>query len=67
MLLGLHAQHRDAGGAPLKLRLGFEGMVSVRGRREEGVCAEEIVEGDVTELVLLIREGHVAVIRGTGG
>lgn len=67
MLLGLHAQHRDAGRAPLKLRLGLEGMVSVGSRREEGVCAEEVVEGDVTKLVLLIRESHVAVIGGAGG
>lgn len=63
MLLGLHAQDGDAGRAPLKLRLGLEGVVSVGAGREEGVCAEEVVEGDVTELVLLIgREGHVAVI-----
>lgn len=67
VLLGLHAQHGDAGWAPLKLRLGLEGVVTVGGRREEGVCAEEVVEGDVTELVLLVGEAHVAVVGGTGG
>lgn len=64
MLLGLHAQHGYAGRAPLKLGLGLEGVVTVGGRREEGVCTEEVVEGDVAELVLLIREAHVAVLGG---
>ncbi len=66
MLLGLHAQHSDAGRAPLELGLGLEGVVTVGGRREEGVCAEEVVEGDVAELVLLIREANVAVVSGAG-
>lgn len=67
MLLGLHAQHGDAGRAPLKLRLGLKGVVAIGGRREEGVRTEEVVEGDMAELVLLIGEAHVAVVGGTGG
>lgn len=67
MLLGLHAQHGYAGRAPLELGLGLEGVVAVGGRREEGVRAEEVVEGDVAELVLLIGEAHVTVLYGTGG
>lgn len=66
MLLGLHSQHGDAGRAPLELGLGLEGVVTVGGRREEGVCAEEVIEGDMAELVLLIGEAHVAVVGGTG-
>lgn len=67
MLLGLHAQHGDAGRAPLELGLGLEGVVAVGGRREEGVRAEEVVEGHVAELVLLVGEAHVAVVGATGG
>lgn len=67
MLLGLHAQHGNAGRAPLELGLGLEGRVAVGGRREEGVGAEEVVEGDVSELVLLAGEAHVAVVGGGGG
>lgn len=66
VLLGLHAQHGDAGRAPLELGLGLEGRVAVGGRREDGVGAEEVVEGDVSELVLLAGEAHVAVV-GSGG
>lgn len=67
VLFGLHAQHGDAGRAPLKLGLGLEGVVAVGARREERVCAEEVVEGDVAELVLLVGEAHVAVVGGAGG
>lgn len=75
VLLGLHAQHGDAGRAPLKLRFGFKGRVGAGGRREDGVCAEEVVQGDVAKLVLLTGEAHVAVVgcacssraRGVGG
>lgn len=66
MLLGLHSQHGYAGRTPLKLGLGLEGVVTVGGRREEGICTEEVVEGDMAELVLLIGEAHVAVLGGTG-
>lgn len=63
MLLGLHAQHGDAGRAPLELRLALEGVVvAAGGRREQGVGAEEVVEGDVAELALLVGEAHVAVV-----
>lgn len=67
MLLGLHAQHGDAGRAPLELRLGLEGRVAVGRGREERVGAEEVVEGDVAELVLLAGEAHVAVVGSRGG
>ena len=67
MLLGLHAQHSNAGRAPLKLRLGLKGRVTVGSRCEERVSAEEVVEGDVTKLVLLIGEAHVAVVGCSGG
>ena len=67
MLLGLHAQHGDAGRAPLELGLGLESMVAVGRRREQGVRAEEVVERDVAELVLLVWEAHVAVVGGAGG
>lgn len=67
MLFGLHAQHSDAGRASFELGLALKGVVTVGGRREEGVCAEEVVQGDVAELVLLIGEAHVAVVGGTGG
>lgn len=66
VLLGLHAQHGDAGRASLELRLALEGVVAVGGRREEGVGAEEVVQGDVAELVLLVGEAHVAVVGGAG-
>lgn len=62
VLLGLHAQHGDAGRAPLELRFGLKGRVGGGGRREEGVRAEEVVQGDVAELVLLAGEAHVAVV-----
>lgn len=42
-------------------------MVAVGSRRKEGVGAEEVVEGDVAELVLLIGEAHVAVVGSAGG
>lgn len=65
VLLGLHAQHGDAGRAALELRLALEGVVvAVGGRREQGVGAEEVVEGDVAELALLVGEAHVAVVGG---
>lgn len=67
MLLGLHAQHGDAGRASLELGLGLEGVVSVGARSEERVGAEEVVQGDVAELVLLVGEAHVAVVGGAGG
>lgn len=67
VLLGLHAQHGDAGRASLKLGLGLEGVVAVGPRSQERVCAEEVVEGDVAELVLLVGEAHVAVVGGAGG
>lgn len=69
VLLGLHAQHGDAGRAALELRLGLEGVVvAVGGRRQQGVGAEEVVEGDVAELALLVGEAHVAVVgAGAGG
>lgn len=67
VLLGLHAQHGYAGRAPLELGLGLKGVVAGGGRREEGVRAEEVVEGDVAELVLLVGEAHVAVLGGSGG
>lgn len=67
MLFGLHAQHSDAGRASFELGLGLEGVVAVGRRREEGVCAEKVVQGDVAELVLLIGEAHVAVVGGAGG
>lgn len=67
VLLGLHAQHGDAGRASLKLWLGLEGVVAVGPRSQERVCAEEVVEGHVAELVLLVGEAHVAVVGGAGG
>lgn len=67
MLFGLHAQHRDAGRAPLELRFGLEGGQAAGGRRQQRVRAEEVVEGHVAELVLLVREAHVAVVRCCGG
>lgn len=67
VLLRLHAQHGDAGRAPLELGLGLEGVVAVGGRREQGVGAEEVVEGHVPKLVLLVGEAHVAVVSGAGG
>jgi len=71
VLFGLHAQHGDAGRAPLELGLGLEGVVVVMAgggaRRQEGVSAEEVVEGHVAELVLLVGEAHVAVLGGGGG
>lgn len=76
MLLGLHAQHGDAGRAPLEFWLAFKGWVRVGSWREEGVCAEKVVQGDVAELTLLIGKAHVAMIsrrchrgraRGVGG
>lgn len=65
VLLGLHAQHGDAGRAALELGLALEGVVvvvAVGGRREQGVGAEEVVEGDVAELALLVGEAHVAAV-----
>lgn len=41
-------------------------MVTIGSRREEGVCTEEVVEGDMAELVLLIGKAHIAVVGGTG-
>lgn len=67
VLFGLHAQHGDAGRAPLKLGLGLEGVVAVGAGRQQRVCAEEVVEGDMAELVLLVGEAHVAVVGGAGG
>lgn len=69
VLLGLHAQHSDAGRAALELRLALKGVVvAVGGRRQQGVGAEEVVEGDVAELALLVGEAHVAVVgAGAGG
>lgn len=66
VLLGLHAQHGDAGRAPLKLWFGLKGVVAVGGRREKRV-ATEVVEGNVAKLVLLVGEVAVAVIGGSGG
>lgn len=63
VLLGLHAQHGDAGRAALELRLALEGVVvAAGGGREQGVGAEEVVEGDVAELALLVGEADVAVV-----
>lgn len=65
VLFGLHAQHGDAGRAALELRLALEGVVvvvAVGGRREQRVGAEEVVEGDVAELALLVGEADVAVV-----
>lgn len=67
VLFGLHAQHGDAGRASLKLGLGLEGVVAIGARREERVRAEEVVQGNVAELVLLVGEAHVAVVSGAGG
>lgn len=67
VLLGLHAQHGNTGRAPLKLRLGLKRVVAIGGRSEEGVCAEEVVEGHVAELVLLVGKADVAVVCSAGG
>lgn len=67
MLFGFHSQDGDAGGAPFKLGLALKGVMAVGGWREERVCAEEVVQGDVAKLVLLIREAHVPVVGGAGG
>lgn len=66
MLLGLHAQHGDAGRASLKLGFGLKGVVAVGCRSEQRISAEEVVQGDVAELVLLTGEAHVTVVGGAG-
>lgn len=67
VLLGLHAQYGDAGRTPLEFGFGLKGVVAVGGRREEGVCTEEVVEGHVAKLVLLVRETNIAMVSGASG